>query len=101
MILAIVMCAVGLIALGCILTVRYIDARTWQRSLVAFRLSLPSDLGVEQVMNWLSNVAASTHPPLLSLAPVSPVAVEIVASSHGIAHYVLISRQAGGTLLAG
>ena len=101
MILAIITCVAGLAAIGVVLAARYFDVLNWQKSLVAFRLYLPADLSVEAVTNWLANIAASTHPPQLSLLPLPPVAVEIVATARGITHYVLVAKRAEGKLLSG
>jgi hypothetical protein len=79
-IVAIALGLMGLSIMSVVLIARYLDVLSWQRSLVAFRLTLPADLPIEQVTNWLTNVAASTEPPRISLLPLPPVAVEIVAT---------------------
>lgn len=101
MIVAVWISLAGFIALGIVLLARYLDVAQWQRSLVAFRLLLPSELRIDDVMRWLTSVAASTHPPALSILPLPPVAVEIVAAAHGIGHYVLVTKSAEPKLLAG
>jgi hypothetical protein len=101
MTLGIIIGLAGCTVIGVILFARYLDVLTWQRALVAFRLSLPADLKIEEVANWLTSIAASTHPPSWSLFPLPPVAVEIVASAHGVEHYVLVTKLAEGKLLAG
>ncbi len=101
MTVALVIGIAGLAAFGAVLAARYLDVLAWQRSLVAFRLYPPADLGVHDVTRWLTGIAASTHPRNFSLLPLPPVVVEIVASPQGIAHYLLVSKQAEAKLLAG
>jgi Helicase HerA, central domain len=101
MMAALVILGAGLLVFGLILAARYLDVLAWQRSLVAFRVIPPTDLTIEQVTSWLTLVAASTHPPYLSLLPLPPVAIEITATAQGITHYVLATERAKGKLLAG
>jgi hypothetical protein len=90
----------GLLILGVVLGARDLDGRRWRRSLVAYRLLLPSDLSVDDITRWLTGLAASTHPPRYSLLPLPPVAVEITATANGIGHYLLVSKPAESGLLA-
>lgn len=101
MIFAIGIGMIGMAGIGVMLVIRYFGVLAWQRSLIAFRLFLPADLGIEQVTDWLTGIAASTHPMMLSRLSLPPVAVEITASTRGIAHYLLVARQDEGKLLAG
>lgn len=101
MILAIAIGIAGIAGMGLSLAVRQQRMLVWQRSLVAFRLIVPADLSASQVTGWLTTVAASTHPVPLGFRPLPPVAVEIVASAHGITHYLLVARSETGKLLAG
>src|ERR1022692_4397224 len=102
MILAVLVLITGLVIFGVILLARYLEVLSWQRSLVAYRLKLPSELSVEDVTRWLTGIAASTHPMRFSLLPLPPVVVEIVSSSKGgIAHYVLVTKLAEAKLLSG
>jgi hypothetical protein len=89
---------VGIIAL--VLGARWFDALSWRRSLLAFRLSLPHGLTIEQVAHWLSLVNAATHTHQLGLLPAPPVAIEIVATKDGISHYVLVPQSLRGVLLS-
>jgi hypothetical protein len=91
----------GLAILGVILAARAVEARSWRRSLAAYRLRLPAALSADAVTAWLTGIAASTHPEHWSLLPLPPVAVEIVASPSEVAHYVLVVQRAEGKLLAG
>jgi hypothetical protein len=100
-VLAAVVGIAGLIGIVGLLAIRSSGVSAWQQSLVAFRLTLPVGLDTEQVADWLTGIAASTHPSDRSLSPLPPVAIEIVASAHGVTHHVLVARQAAGTLLSG
>lgn len=94
--------AAGLTLIGVALLARWLELLSWQRSLVAYRLRLPSDLKFDDVIQWMTNLAAGTHPARLALLPLPPMAVEIISSaSSGIIHYVLVTRQAESKLLAG
>lgn len=99
--LAIVVVIAGLVGIGGLLVIRDYGVSVWQESLIAFRLTLPVGLDVEQVADWLTGIAAITHPSDHSLSPLPPVAVEIVASAHGITHYVLVTREGAAPLLSG
>jgi hypothetical protein len=101
MILALAILATGLSVLGIILTARWWDMQAWRRSLVAFRLHPPASLAPGDVANWLAGIAATTHPSRFTLMPLPPVALETVATSRGIAHYVLVVESAQGQLLSG
>lgn len=101
MMVAILVAVCGFAVLGVLLAARYLEMRTWQRSLLAYRLVLPADLSGQQVADWLTQVAASTHPPGWSLLPLPPVAVEIIGTARGVAHYLLVARSAESQLLAG
>lgn len=101
MTLAVLLFVGGLAAYSVVLATRAAEASAWRRSLVAYRLRLPAGLTLAQVTAWLTGVAASTHPPRWSLLSLPPVALEIVASPRGVAHYVLVTEPAEGKLLAG
>lgn len=101
MIVSLVAFVGGLTVIALVLVARYLEVLSWQRSLVAYRLRLPTELNIDAVTAWLTGIAASTHPPALSLLPLPPVAVEIVATTHGISHYVLVTKAAEAKLLAG
>lgn len=91
----------GLGLMGAIIVTRHRDALAWRRSLVAFRLTVPGGLAPEQIAAWLTGIAASTHPPVFSMVPLPPVAIEVVATRHGVTHYLLTVRRDAGKLLAG
>ncbi|MBF6592685.1 MAG: type IV secretory system conjugative DNA transfer family protein, partial [Ktedonobacterales bacterium] len=76
------------------------DQRRWRQELVAFQLSLPQQVTVDDVARWLAAVAATTHPPRWSLVPLWPVALEVRATARGISHYLLIDASSRGALLA-
>lgn len=82
----------GLTILSLILGARWLDALTWRRRLVAYRLRLPAGLTAEQVSGWLSTVAADSQH--------WPVGVEIEATRGGIVFFLLMSRSHETSTLA-
>src|SRR6266568_4406252 len=90
----------GLVVFGVVLLARQMEGGSWRRSLTAYRLRLASDLSVDDVAAWLSTVNAATHAPLFSLLPAPPIALELVASKHGIEHVLLVSETMQGVMLA-
>lgn len=90
----------GLTLFGLTLLMRSIQAKEWAQSLVAFRLGAPSGLKPEAVSAWLGSLSALTHASGWWLLPHPPLVVEIVASRHGIAHYVLMPRNLRSAVLA-
>ena len=91
----------GLAVLGVVVAARWLDGRSWQQSLLAFRLRLPAGLSVDALTGWLSMINASTHAPLFSLLAAPPVALELVASRHGIEHVLLVSETMRDAMLSG
>jgi hypothetical protein len=84
-----------------VLVARAVEARSWAQSLVAYRLSPPAGLKPEAVAAWLGSLSALTHAERLwRLLPQPPLVVEIVASSRGIAHYLLVPATLSGAVLA-
>jgi hypothetical protein len=71
------------------------------RSLLAFRLTLPIGLKTEDVARWLTLVNGSTHATRFPLIPSPPVALEVVATRSGTAHFVLVPRTMRSGFLAG
>lgn len=80
----------GLSLLGIILGARLLEAAGWRRSLVAFRLALPSNLTAETVAEWLATVRAMVHAPRWALLPSPPIAIEVTGTADGIEHVVLV-----------
>lgn len=91
----------GLVLFGVVLVGRYADALAWRSSLRAFTLRLPSGLSVDDVARWLSGVSAATHAPRLSLLPFPPIALEVVATTDGIEHVLLVPGNMHGAILGG
>lgn len=91
----------GLVLLSIVPLARYLDSRAWRSHLIAYELSLPSKLTIDNVANWLSNIAAITHAPRYSLLSLPPVGFELVASSRQIRFYVITVTQAKAKTLAG
>lgn len=91
----------GLAVVGVVVGGRWVEARAWRRSLVAFRLRWPADLSVEAVAGWLSAINAVTHAPRLALLPMPPVALEVVGSVTGIEHVLLVPEGMRGAVLSG
>jgi type IV secretion system coupling TraD/TrwB family protein len=95
-----------LLAGGCVLVSlvlggRWLESLAWRNSLVAFRLQLPAGLGVDQVAGWLATVSAATHAHRLAMLPSPPLAVELVATSRGIEHYLLVPAGVRGAVESG
>jgi hypothetical protein len=95
------MLAGALAILGIVVGARWLESRSWPKSLFAFRLRLPAGLSVDAVTGFLSTVNASTHANLFSVLAVPPVAVELVASRTGIEHVLLVSKGMRDSLLSG
>jgi hypothetical protein len=91
---------------GCLLpavvvVARAVQARSWQRSLVAFRLDPPVTLNPGEVSAWLAHIAAVTHPSRFALLRLPPVCVEVVSTVAGVHFYVLVVKRAEAQLLSG
>src|SRR5690242_2116297 len=90
----------GLTLFGLTLLMRSIQAKEWAQSLVAFRLSPPGGLKPEAVSAWLGSLSAVTHASGWWLLPHPPLVIEIVATSKGIAHYLLMPQNLRSAVLA-
>jgi hypothetical protein len=90
----------GVAAAAVVVVGRWVEACLWRRSLMAFKLSLPHDLTIETVAHWLSLVNAATYAHRLAPLAAPPLVLEIVASSRGIGHYVLVPRSQRGVMLS-
>ena len=100
MTLALIMMVGCLSILATVMTARYIDSRLWRRSLRTYELRLPATLEVDDVVAWLSSLAALTHAPRGALLPQPPVVAELVATAAGVVHRVRVPRRMEGALLA-
>jgi Type IV secretion-system coupling protein DNA-binding domain len=89
----------GSSCIGVLLGARWLDSRSWRRSLVALTVRVPRDTGVEQVSRWLARIQVLTESPKWSLLH-DPVAVELVANSRDISVFVLAPERLHGSLLA-
>jgi hypothetical protein len=101
MIAAYLIAVSGLAIIGVVLLARWLDSRSWRRSLVAYKLQFPSSLKMEDVAGWIGSISATTHAPSWSLLTMPPVVLEHVASHSGITHYLLIAKSAEATILSG
>lgn len=90
----------GAFTLAAALGLRVWLSESWRRSLVALELLLPASLRVEQVAGWLAGVAAMGHPSLVGLVPLRPVGLEVVATSSGVRHFLLVGSADRGSVLA-
>lgn len=90
----------GVSVFGLVLVARFVDALTWRRSLVAFKLSLPYELTTKDVAQWLALINGATHAHQWALLPAPPVAIEIVGTAQGITHYLLVSDSMRDALLS-
>ncbi|MBX7268823.1 type IV secretion system DNA-binding domain-containing protein [Micromonospora sp. Llam7] len=79
----------GAAVFGLILGSRWMEAQTWRRQLVAYRLRPAQGLTADQVSAWLGMVASASRR--------RPVAFELVATHKGIGYYVLlpVGQEAG------
>ncbi len=78
---ALVCLVFGLLAFAIVLLVRLLDARSWRRSLVAFRLYPPAGLTTENVTAQLGSLSALTHASWWWVLPYPPLVIEIEAYS--------------------
>ena len=99
--LALVLLASGLIVFGLVLFARFMEAKDWRASLLAYRLSLPTGLKADDVAAWLANVAAGSHAPRFGLTQPPPVALEVIATSAGITHALYVPKSMDGAVLSG
>src|SRR6266568_3447908 len=90
----------GPLMVGLVLAARYAESLAWRRSLVAFRLSLPSGMTPDDITRWLNTVAAATHAQRWALLPDPPIALEIAANA-GIEHLLLVPAKMRATVLSG
>lgn len=98
--LALGITALGLAILGLILAARHAEAVAWRRSLVAYKLRLPTGLSVAQIGDWLGSLSALTHASWWWLLPAPPVVIEVTATAEGIAHHLLIPAPMREAVLA-
>src|SRR5258708_33690320 len=82
----------GALAIGVVLSFRWLDALSGRRQLVAYRLELPGKLTHDQVAGWLAAVGATTRE--------HPVVIEIVATERGIAHFMVVPEFHARLMLA-
>lgn len=97
----VVMVLGGLSLFAFILGARWLEARAWRGSLVAYRLSLPLGLSADDVAAWLGHVAAATHAPRVQLIGPPATALEVVATSRGVDHVLVVPRPMSGAVLSG
>ncbi|HEX9541908.1 MAG TPA: hypothetical protein VGA04_27405 [Streptosporangiaceae bacterium] len=81
----------GAVILGVVMGWRWLDARAWRRSLVALSLRFPRGLKADEVSAWLGMLGSLRV----------PVALEAVATSEQIAHYLLVPKTRRADLVAG
>jgi Type IV secretion-system coupling protein DNA-binding domain len=79
---------------------RWLNAKAWRRSLVAYTLGLPVSLSADDVAAWLGHLVASTHVPRFGLLVPPPVGLEVVATVDGIRHILLVPKAMEGAVLA-
>jgi Type IV secretion-system coupling protein DNA-binding domain len=91
----------GLSILGLILAARAFDGWSWRRSLVAYRLRLPSRATADDVTRWLGAVAIHGYAPSWALLPSPPVVLEVEATRAGIEFFVLTPHRSQDALLVG
>lgn len=97
---AVVLLVFGLLIFALVLLARLLDTYAWRQSLTAFKLYPPAGLTPENVTAWLGSLSALTHASWWWLLPYPPLVIEVVATSEGIAHYLLLPEQQRGAILA-
>jgi hypothetical protein len=80
----------GVLGISGVLAVRDVSRRRWQRSLVAYALRLPHGLAVADVAAFLTACTGIRARRWQRPFVVRAVALELVATSEGIMHYVLV-----------
>jgi hypothetical protein len=106
MLLASIVLATVLLVCGIVLFARSLEADSWRRSLVAFKLTAPALVTTDDVARWLVSVYAMTQadhmgPLPLVLLPSPPIALEAKASKNHIDFYVLLPETLREALEAG
>lgn len=81
----------GLMILGLVVGKRWLEAVSWQRSLVALALRFPRGLKPEQVSAWLAMLGSTR----------AVVSIETVATKDRIAHYLVIPKKRQADVMAG
>lgn len=99
--LAVVVVSTGLLGIGAVLLVRFLDGRSWARSLLAFKVQFSSQVDVDQISAWLGSVAASSHAPRFSLLTGPPIMVELISDASGITHIVCVPKVMRDAMIAG
>jgi hypothetical protein len=89
-ILAIVI--VGMSGASVLLLTRWVEALFWRRQLVTYHLELPRQLTHDQVSGWLAALGSATRH--------IPVVIEIVATEHGVNHFMILPRFHARLLLS-
>lgn len=72
-------------AFAIVTATRWAEYRLWRRSLVAFRVRLPADVGMDAVARALAVVAGSTRR--------RPIVAETVGTARGIGHFLLVGES--------
>ena len=63
-------------------------------------VGLPTLLSVEDVAAWLAHLVAITHVPRFGLLLPPPIGLEVVATTDGIRHVLLVPESMEGAVLA-
>src|SRR5690348_8923082 len=92
MLVALALLISGLAAMSVVLAVRWVESLLWRRQLVGYRLQPPRKLTHDQVSAWLAALGAVTRH--------IPVVIEVVATDHGIAHFMVMPRFHARVLLS-
>jgi Type IV secretion-system coupling protein DNA-binding domain len=100
MTLALVVLMAGLTAIGTVLGIRVRSGRQFRYGLVTYRLSLPANLTADDVTTWLSMVAASTYTKHRQFRAPVVMVLELVATSQGLTHYLLVLKLSEQGLLS-
>lgn len=97
--LPILLLLAGLAGIGFIVGMRWLDAQTWRKELLAFRLRLPAGLKAEDVARWLGTISAEGG-SWFKLLDAPPVGIETIATHRGIETYLLVPQSRQAAVLA-
>ena len=83
----------ALVIVGLVAAARALDAATWRKGLVVYRVRFPRGVKAEQVASWLSAL-----PPSSGVLGQAPIGLEVTATEAGIVHHLLLPKKQAETL---
>ena len=88
--LLVIIIALGVGGIGAVLVLREVSRQRWQRSLVAYALRLPQGLEAKHVAAFLTACTGMRARRWQRPFAVRAIALEVVATSDGIIHHLLV-----------